>query len=79
MKAPPAGIKTRIRSILTRHWLNPNQVTIICTSGAVRLSGTLRKLPGAPREEVNEQLVAVIEAEIRQLKGVKRVHMGFAD
>ena len=79
MDVSPGEIKTRVRSILTRHWLDVNKITIIVGTGTVRLAGTLQKLPGAQWGQSTQHLLEVLDGEIRGLKGVTRVHVDLAE
>lgn len=72
-------VRARVRSILTSRWVDANRINIMYSSGTVRLNGTVEGLPGSRGGEVRPQLLEAIETEIRQLKGVRHVHMDFTN
>ena len=72
-------IRVSIRGILTGLWLDASQIRISYSAGAVRLTGTLQRIPGAGGSEVRPQLIDALASEIRRLKGVKRVYMDFTN
>ena len=74
-----AEVRARVRSIVTSRWLDANRINIAYSSGTVRLSGTVQRLPGSGGSEVRPQLLDAIESEIRHLKGVTHVHMDFTN
>ncbi len=74
-----AEIRAGIRGILTGLWLDSNQLKMSYRAGEVRLTGSLQKIPGRRRGEVTPQLIDALEHKIRQLRGVRRLHMDFTN
>jgi len=74
-----AEVRARVRSIVTSRWLDANRISIAYSSGTVRMTGTIERLPGSRGGEVRPQLLDTIESEIRRLKGVTHVHMDFTN
>ena len=70
-------IITRVRGILGKHFIDMDDVHITCSNGAVRLTGTFKRL-GVLAEvmPVTEKVLHDISLEIKRVSGVRRVSMG---
>ena len=67
-------IKTRVRSILTRHWIDLTRVGIDCCRGSVRFRGEISLAEGH-RCSSPVALLDTLESEIKQIPGVKSVYL----
>lgn len=67
-------INTRVRRIFAKYWLDATLVSIMTHRGVVHIAGVLHKIHAIDeRDEVNEDLLQVLEQEIKRIKGVKRI------
>jgi osmotically-inducible protein OsmY len=75
--ASDATIRTRVRSILTRHWIDLRAIQIRVFRGVIRLSGTLRHQGAAVSTVADRAKLEEIHTAIRRIQGVRRVHVQF--
>jgi hypothetical protein len=73
MEVSDYRINAAIRSIFVKHWVDHQRLTFGSFRGTVRIRGELCYLGSAPAANLSQ--VEVIEAEIRAIHGVKRVHL----
>ena len=73
-------INSRVRGIFARHWLDTSQLSVVTIKGNVYLGGHVRKLPAVSSDiEINEDMMAAIDAAIGRIKGVKRITYRFEE
>lgn len=73
MDVPDIQIKTRVRSVLARHWIDLNRLTFDCCRGSVRFHGEIALVEGHGGSST-ASLLDTLEAEIKAVPGVKSVY-----
>jgi len=68
-------IRANLRTVLTRHGIDPNKTSFVCARGIVRLLGDLEHQGKHSAKPVDAGEVEAIEQELQRVRGVKRVHM----
>lgn len=66
-------IKSMVKTVLVRHWVDIHRIRIECFRGNVHLKGELCQLKR--RESSENTLLEKIEREIRRLPGVRKVYL----
>jgi hypothetical protein len=69
-------INCRVRRVLVRHWIDLGRISVKTTSGVVRLSGALVRLPSAG-SPLSPASVAGIVTEVRRIQDVRRIQASF--
>ena len=69
-------INCRVRRVLVRHWIDLGRISVRTTSGVVRLSGALVRLPSAGTP-LGPASVAGIVTELRRVQDVRRIQATF--
>ena len=70
---PDATIRTRVRSVLTRYWIDLREVQIRVVRGLVRLDGRLEHHGTAVASTADHVRLDEIVAAVRRIQGVRRV------
>ena len=74
MAVPDLQIKTSVRSVLTRHWIDLTRIAFDCCRGSVRFRGEISLAEGR-RCSSPGALLETLESEIKQIPGVKSVYL----
>jgi len=67
-------INSKIRAILTRHWIDADRLRFRTTAGTVRFHGTLARQGSLMVCDVEATLIEVLINEIRHVPGVQKVY-----
>lgn len=68
-------INRGVRGILSRHWVDLTATNFASRQGVVRLMGELRRIGPRSEESLESTNIVALDAELRKLRGVRRVHM----
>jgi len=68
-------INRGVRGILSRHWVDLTATNFASRQGVVRLMGELRRIGQRSEESLESTNIVALDAELRKLRGVRRVHM----
>jgi len=66
----------KTRAILVRHWLDLGRLSIMVSPGAVRLRGSLCRLPGSATP-LSSQIIDAIFRDLTMIQGINRAHGDF--
>ena len=66
----------KVRAILVRHWLDLGRLSIMVTPGALRLHGSLCRLPGS-ETPLSSQIIEAIFRDLTMIQGINRVNSDF--
>lgn len=75
--ASDTNIRSYIRSVLTHRRMELSSLDIGSFRGTVRLRGELRRIGGST--DITAEVLETLEHEILRLRGVRRVHLHFAN
>ena len=75
MPVSDAMVRSRIRGILGRHYVDQEQLRVIVARGTVRLSGTFARLAEGEETCLDPQLLQKVGQEIQSITGVKRLYL----
>lgn len=67
-------IKTKVRAVLSRHWIDLTRIGFDCCRGSVRFRGEI-VLSEGHRCSSPGPLIDALEAEIKRIRGVKSVYL----
>ncbi len=70
-------IRSRLRSIIAKHWIDLQKTSFTCTKGIVRMTGELHHTGGSAAVPVDRSKIESMEADLHRTKGVQRVHFDF--
>jgi len=68
-----------VRGVLTRHWVDLSSTSFVSCKGIVRLMGELKRMGSASNATLESTNIVAIDAELRRLRGVQRVHFDLAN
>ncbi len=74
MDVPDLQIKTQVRAVLTRHWIDLTRIGYDCCRGSVRFRGEISLVEGHHCSSPGALLEA-LESEIKRIPGVKSVYL----
>ena len=74
MAVPDIQIRTNVRSVLTRHWIDLARLSFDCCCGSVRFRGEISFAEGH-RCSSPAALLETLESEIKRIPGVKSVYL----
>lgn len=74
MAVPDLQIKTRVRSVLAKHWIDLTRIGFDCCRGSVRFRGEISLAQGR-RCTSPSALLETLESEVRCIPGVKSVYL----
>ncbi|NCC50811.1 MAG: hypothetical protein EOM20_06290 [Spartobacteria bacterium] len=69
-------LNRKVRAILVRHWIDLGRISIMVSPGAVRLRGSLCRLPGC-ETPLSSQIIEAMFRDIRMVQGISRVNGEF--
>ncbi len=70
-------IRSRLRSIVAKHWIDLQKTNFTCTKGIVRMTGELHHTGGSSSIPVDKTKIENLEHDLSRTKGVQRVHFDF--
>lgn len=75
MGASDFRINSKVRSVLSRHWIDLSMLGFSSINGTVRLTGTLCRLSSeSETAQLTKQSVAQLESELTTIREIKRVY-----
>jgi len=77
IQASDTNIRAYVRSVLTHRRIELSCLDIGSYRGTVRLRGEMRRIGGSA--DITAELLETLENEIRQQRGVRRVHLHFSN
>jgi len=72
-------INRGVRGVLTRHWVDLSSTNFASRKGIVRLMGELRRIGPDASTALESTNIVAIDAELRRIRGVQRVHLDLAN
>jgi hypothetical protein len=72
-------LRSRVRGVLTRLWIDLQTLDLGCYRGAVRLRGELRHSGKLACQPVEAGAIELLETELRRLRGVRQVLLHVAN
>ena len=73
MVASDFRTNAKIRQVLTRHWIDTQELHFGCFRGTVRLTGRMLHINREPLRHGGTGFIETIESEIRRIPGVRAV------
>ena len=74
MSASDLQTKSRVRSILSRHWIDLGRIDFGCCKGTIRFRGELRLVEKRRAAVPLASLIETLEMEIKSIQTVKNVY-----
>ena len=72
-------INRGVRGVLSRHWVDLTATNFASRQGVVRLIGELRRVGQRSEESLESTNIVALDAELRKLRGVRRVHLDLSN
>jgi hypothetical protein len=72
-------INRGVRGVLSRHWVDLTATNFASRQGVVRLMGELRRIGPRCEESLESTNIVALDAELRRLRGVRRVHLDLSN
>jgi hypothetical protein len=72
-------INRGVRGVLSRHWVDLSSTSFASRKGIVRLMGELRRIGPESSASLESTNIVAIDAELRRIRGVQRVHLELAN
>ncbi len=74
MEVSDSRIKSLVRAVFARHWIDLQKVEYRSIRGTVHVRGELCRLSGRASGVRDPSLLEAIEAELKRIPGVSRVY-----